>query len=199
MFRIRESQDRRDAADSRHGSGPSGCLTGKGAPIICPANRNLPSAGSAGECVPARRGALRLFIALWVGAAFGITGLSKADDEAVFVVAHPGVSTQTLTRDTTRALFGMRQRSWPDGEIARVFVLGDNDPVHVRFAKEELGVFPHQLRLAWDRAVFSGTGQAPRRVGSLSEMHERVGTTPGAIGYLTKEYLDERIQVIEME
>nr|WP_018871957.1 hypothetical protein [Thioalkalivibrio sp. ALJ16] len=142
---------------------------------------------------------LRLFIALWVGAAFGITGLSKADDEAVFVVAHPSVATQTLTRDTTRALFGMRQRSWPDGEIARVFVLGDNDPVHVRFAKEELGVFPHQLRLAWDRAVFSGTGQAPRRVGSLSEMHERVGSTPGAVGYLTKEYLDERIQVIEME
>lgn len=180
-------------------SGTCGCLTEKGAPAICSVNGNPTPMVSAGAGRHAWRSALRLFIVLWLGAVFGMAGLSKADDEAVFVVAHPGVSTQTLARDTTRALFGMRQRNWPDGEIARVFVLGDDDPVHVRFAKEELGVFPHQLRLAWDRAVFSGTGQAPRRVGSLSEMRERVGTTAGAVGYLTKEYLDERIQVIEME
>lgn len=145
--------------------------------------------------------ALRLFGILWLGLLCSVSGASavEADEETVFVVAHPGVPVGALARDTTRALFAMRQRNWPNGDVAQVYVLGDSHPVHVRFAKEELGVFPHQLRLAWDRAVFSGTGQAPRRVGSQSEMLEQVGATPGAIGYLTTEYLDERIQVIETE
>ena len=145
--------------------------------------------------------ALRLYSVLWLGMFCCLVGLSaaKADEETVFVVAHPDVTVGALARDTTRALFAMRQRNWPNGDVAHVYVLEDSHPVHVLFAKEELGVFPHQLRLAWDRAVFSGTGQAPRRVGSQSEMLERVGATPGAIGYLTTEYLDERVQVIESE
>ncbi len=93
----------------------------------------------------------------------------------------------------------MRQRTWPDGQAVRVFVLSNSHPMHARFAKEQLAVYPHQLQLAWDRMVFSGTGQAPDRVSDQTEMHERVATTPGAIGYLEREYLDDRVQVISME
>ncbi len=139
----------------------------------------------------------------WLAAVFLLVGLAGvpaagADDDAVYLVAHPDVSTRSLNRDNSRAMFAMRQRNWPDGASARVYVLPDSHPVHARFTKERLRVFPHQLRLSWDRAVFSGTGQAPREVGSLSEMRERVATTPGAMGYLTKEYLDERVQVIDV-
>lgn len=120
-------------------------------------------------------------------------------DERVVLVAHPQVANAALTRDTIRAIFAMRQRSWPDGEAVRVFVLPNDHPVHARFAKERLTVYPHQLQLAWDRMVFSGTGQAPNQVNSQSEMLERVAATPGALGYLEREYLDDRVQVITME
>lgn len=122
-----------------------------------------------------------------------------ADEQRVVLIAHPQVATTTLTRDTTRAIFAMRQRSWPDGQAVRVFVLPNDHPVHARFVKERLTVYPHQLQLAWDRMVFSGTGQAPNQVNSQSEMLERVATTPGALGYLEREYLDDRVQVITME
>lgn len=128
-----------------------------------------------------------------------LTGTPAMADEPVFLVAHEDVDTQQLNRDTARAIFAMRQRTWPDGQAARVFVLGNDHPVHARFAKENLTVYPHQLQLAWDRMVFSGTGQAPNRVTTQSEMLERIATTPGALGYLEKEYLDDRIQVISME
>lgn len=128
-----------------------------------------------------------------------LTGTPAMADEPVFLVAHKDVDTQQLNRDTARAIFAMRQRTWPDGQAARVFVLGNDHPVHARFAKENLTVYPHQLQLAWDRMVFSGTGQAPNRVTTQSEMLERIATTPGALGYLEKEYLDDRIQVISME
>jgi ABC-type phosphate transport system substrate-binding protein len=124
---------------------------------------------------------------------------AHAAERQVVLIAHPQVTNAALTRDTTRAIFAMRQRSWPDGQAVRVFVLPNNHPVHARFAKERLTVYPHQLQLAWDRMVFSGTGQAPSQVGSQIEMLERVATTPGALGYLEREYLDDRVQVITME
>ncbi|WP_280549257.1 MULTISPECIES: hypothetical protein [unclassified Halomonas] len=122
-----------------------------------------------------------------------------AREAPILLVAHPDVKTHQLKRDTTRAMFAMRQRTWPDGQAVRVFVLDNNHPVHARFAKEQLSVYPHQLQLAWDRMVFSGTGQAPNRVRDQAEMRERIATTPGALGYLEREYLDDRVQVISME
>lgn len=142
---------------------------------------------------------VRLAAFVWTTLMFLASGLACAQDASLAVVAHPGVATQHLTRDTTRAIFAMRQRTWPDGQAVRVFVLDNNHPVHARFAKEQLAVYPHQLQLAWDRMVFSGTGQAPNRVSDQQAMLERIATTPGALGYLEREYLDDRVQVISME
>lgn len=130
-----------------------------------------------------------------------LAGFSSAEaaEPPVLLVAHAGVDTRQLTRDTTRAIFAMRQRTWPDGQAVRVFVLPNDHPAHARFAKEQLAVYPHQLQLAWDRMVFSGTGQAPNRVTTQVEMRERIASTPGALGYLEREYLDDRVQVITMD
>lgn len=88
-----------------------------------------------------------------------------------------------MTVETIREIFFMRLSTWPDGSPIHVFVLPDNHPLHVRFAKEILGVFPFQLRSAWDRMVFSGTGVSPTTVETLEEMKSRVQTIPGSIGY----------------
>jgi ABC-type phosphate transport system substrate-binding protein len=122
-----------------------------------------------------------------------------AREPAVLLVANPDVTTRLLNRDTARAIISMRQRTWPDGQAVRVFVLGNNHPVHARFTKEQLSVYPHQLQLAWDRIVFSGTGQAPNRVSNQMEMRDNVANTPGALGYLEREYLDDSVQVISMD
>lgn len=137
-------------------------------------------------------------LVLLVGLNFAATN-AIAREAPLYLVAHPDVATRWLNRDTTRAIFAMRQRTWPDGQAVRVFVLSNNNPVHARFTKEQLAVYPHQLQLAWDRMVFSGTGQAPDRVNDQEEMRERVASTPGAIGYLEREYLDDSVQVISME
>ncbi|MGY2463122.1 hypothetical protein [Vreelandella sulfidaeris] len=122
-----------------------------------------------------------------------------AREPPVLLVANPNVTTHWLNQDTTRAIFAMRQRTWPDGQAVRVFVLDSSDPVHARFTKKQLSVYPHQLQLAWDRMVFSGTGQAPNRVSTQTEMRDRIASTPGALGYLEREYVDDSIQVISMD
>ncbi len=80
----------------------------------------------------------------------------------------------------------------------RVFVLPDEDPLHVAFTKDRLGLFPYQLRGVWDRQVFSGTVQAPTRVADESEMIRRVAAAPGAVGYARSALRDPRVHTLEV-
>lgn len=115
------------------------------------------------------------------------------------LIVHPDTASDTVTSDLVRSLFTMRLRRWPNGAPARVFVLPDRNPVHRNFAKKVLGVFPHQLRRSWDRAVFSGTGQAPIEVKDEKQMLDRVANTPGAVGYVSGEKGGERVQFISLD
>jgi hypothetical protein len=62
-----------------------------------------------------------------------------------------------------------------------------------------LSIFPHQLRRAWDRGVYSGIGQAPTTLDSEAEMRAIVASTTGAIGYLPTEMVNANVRVIEVE
>ena len=110
----------------------------------------------------------------------------RADELKPFLFDSSG-QVKTLTTETVREIFFMRISSWPDGSRIHVFVLPDKNPLHVKFAKEILGVYPFQLRSAWDRMVYSGTGVPPTTVETLDEMQTRIKQTPGAIGYLGRE------------
>lgn len=114
------------------------------------------------------------------------------------VVLHPA-NTQAIKSSELRSIFQMRRRSWQDGTPVRVFVLPDNHPVHQAFCKNTLGVFPYRLRKAWDRLVFTGTGQQPTQVESIQAMRDIIQQTPGAIGYLPENLLDPSLRALHTE
>ena len=138
--------------------------------------------------------ASRALVFVLVCFAFGI-GTALAVD----VVANPSVPDIALKRSTAWAVFSMRLRTWSDGSPTTVFVLADSSPVHAEFSKTVLDTFPYQLRRAWDRLVFSGTGQAPIEVKSIAEMRDRILSTPGAVGYLPAGPLDKGIRIVRVE
>jgi hypothetical protein len=153
-------------------------------------------------------GALRVLLLLLLGGVVGVPGAASAESAvSVQVVTHPGVSLDSgdaspsgyAGRLSLRAVFGMRLRAWPDGQPIRVFVLDDDHPVHRRFAKTVLSVYPYQLRRVWDQQVYSGTGQAPNRVGTQQAMREAVAGTAGAIGYLAADQVDDSVRVLGIE
>jgi len=114
------------------------------------------------------------------------------------VVVNKGVEESSVSQNVLRVIFGMRLRSWNDGTPITVFVLDDRSELHRSFCKSKLNMFPHQLRQAWDRMVYSGTGQAPALVSSEEEMRQRVSSTPGGIGYLTSEWLDDSVKILQI-
>jgi ABC-type phosphate transport system substrate-binding protein len=115
----------------------------------------------------------------------------EASAPSVDVIVSPSLASAKLDRGLLRAVFTMRMRQWPDGSPIRVFVLPDSDPLSDMFYRERLGMYSYVLRRAWDRMVFTGTGLAPTVVQSEREMIERVRSTPGAIGYVSKHDLSE--------
>lgn len=100
------------------------------------------------------------------------------------LIAHPDVGVESMSVNEARLYITMRLRTWPDETPVTVFVLPDDSPVHDRFTRDALRLFPYQLRRVWDKQLFAGTGQVPVTVSTESEMLQRVATTPGALGYI---------------
>jgi ABC-type phosphate transport system substrate-binding protein len=119
--------------------------------------------------------------------------------QSLDLVINPDVDQVSLSRNTLRSIFSMRKTQWPDGSPIHVFVMGDKNDLHRRFTKQLLGLFPHQLRRAWNRQIYSGMGQAPIKVETEQEMREQVANTPGAIGYLSEGYFNDHVRTIEIE
>ncbi len=128
---------------------------------------------------------------------FSIPLLSYAANKPTLIV-NKSVQQSSISMGALRTIFGMRLRSWNDGTTIRVIVLPDNHPLHSSFSKRVLGMFPHQLRWAWDRLVYSGTGQAPIQVSTEEQMLHILQTTAGAIGYLETVPKDDNIHPLEI-
>lgn len=131
----------------------------------------------------------------------GIFALCMANmvlaDNSPVVVVNPKIYPKGfISQSALSAIFGMRLRKWEDGSGIKVFVLPDDNPLHIAFSKKVLLVYPYQLRYAWDRLVFSGTGEEPVKVKSEQQMREIVGSTPGAIGYLSRSMIDETVKTV---
>ena len=134
-----------------------------------------------------------LFAALTVSAA-----CCYAVSAAEIIVNHT-VPAGSYSLMDVRAIFTMQQRFWPNGEQIKVFTLSDSDPIHKDFVKNNLNMFPHQLRRGWDRMTFSGTGNAPIQLDSEQDMIDRLINTPYSIGYLNSRPDNEKIRLFEYQ
>jgi hypothetical protein len=123
---------------------------------------------------------------------------AQTPDPVMVAIAYPATSEESIPRASLRAILGMRLQKWPADTPVKVFVLKDDAVEHATFSKTVLQVFPHQLRMAWDRQVFSGQGQYPEQLGSTQEMLSRVASTPGAIGYVKASEVNQNVRVLKI-
>lgn len=119
--------------------------------------------------------------------------------DASDIVVNESVPSADFSLNKTRAIFAKQLSFWPNGEKIKVFVLADDHPLHKQFCKQNLNMFPHQLRRIWDRKVFSGTGQAPYLVETEEEMLEKISNTPNAIGYISNGSGHEKIRLFDYQ
>ena len=121
--------------------------------------------------------------------------------DRVVPVVNADTAQFSISKNGLSAIFKMRLLKWQDGtgKPITVYVLPDDTPLHKRFSKEILNVFPHQMRRAWNKLVFSGSGQAPIEVKNVAKMIEKVASTPGAIGYLNAGDIPDDIRILDIQ
>jgi ABC-type phosphate transport system substrate-binding protein len=139
-----------------------------------------------------------IFLSLYLLNCLNNLVYAQNDDIGMVVITHPATSKESIPRESLRAIFGMLLQKWPGDNAVKVFVLRDDAPEHSTFSKSVLQVFPHQLRMAWDRQVFSGQGQYPEQLSSTQEILARVATTPGAIGYVRSNEVNQHVRVLRI-
>lgn len=127
--------------------------------------------------------AVRIPLNALAGCLYLLAAMARGVPDPV-VVAHPAVPSIALSVTAARLYVTRKVTTWPDSTPVVVFVMPDDAPTHDAFSRAVLGLFPYQLRKAWDRQIYSGTGQGPEVVATEREMLQRVSTTPGALGYV---------------
>jgi hypothetical protein len=142
-----------------------------------------------------RRAAQAMAVTLWL-LAFS-TGAQA--DTGIHVISNSQQPVTILSLKELRAMFLMRLRTWPNGETVQVFVLRQEDPVHIQFCKDLLSVYPHQLQAGWDRLVYSGTGAAPVILETEQEMLNTIANTPGSIGYIQEDIPHANVKTITVQ
>lgn len=141
-----------------------------------------------------------LKVIIHIVAAAALFMVSAGHVFAVDLIVNANNPNDLITKRKVRSIYGLHLKNWGRASTIKVYALPDNHEIHIRFCKDFLSIFPHQLRAAWDRATFSGTAQAPVIVRSVEEMIQKVSENPGAIGYIDdQEIIDENIKILVVE
>ena len=110
----------------------------------------------------------------------------SAGDTPIVLVVNDSVKIRQISTDSLRAIYSLRQLSWPNGEEVTTFVLNIDGDTHRQFCRDLLKVYPHQLKKGWDRMEYTGRARGPQVVQSEQMLLDLVKQIPGAIGYVQR-------------
>ena len=131
---------------------------------------------------------------LLLGVLLALTSAAHATPK---ILLNESVDAAWLDSAYLNQIFAMQIRKWPDGLAIQVFILPSDSNLHRKFVVDRLQIQAHQLDRIWNRMLFTGTGKAPTVVESEDEMLKVIQTTPGAVGYVSKDYPTEGVKVLQ--
>ena len=109
---------------------------------------------------------------------------TRADEEQLLVIAHPGVAIDSIDGDTLAAIFTHARRRWPSGDEVIAVNLEPNTPARVYFDRVVLDMTPLQAARYWiDKRIRDG-GTAPLKAPTPAMMVKVVASLARSIGYV---------------
>ena len=124
---------------------------------------------------------------------FCVAMISSASAQTI--VANPGVKGTEISKADLRDIFSGSSSTFKDGSHA-VPVTLKAGAVHDEFLKTYVGKTDSGYRAAWRMLVFTGQGSMPKTLDSDAQVIEYVANTPGAIGYVSKAAVSEKVKTL---
>lgn len=123
-------------------------------------------------------------------------GTSWAAEQSFVVVATPGATAdRRLTREIVARIFLRKQNFWPQGARIQPVNLPATHPMRRLFSQSVLGSAPEALEDYWRDMYFHGV-LPPHVLSSEEAVILFVGSTPGAIGYVSTCTAAQKLSVV---
>jgi ABC-type phosphate transport system substrate-binding protein len=133
----------------------------------------------------------------WVLGLAAIFAAFTASAQDVVIVANKNVTLPEISEAQLRDIFiGSRSRLNDGTRVTPVLLKGG--PAHEVFLRNHLGEDPDEFRNRWRKAVFTGQGAMPKEFSSETALLDYVAATPGAIGYVSRVTVAEKIRVLSI-
>jgi ABC-type phosphate transport system substrate-binding protein len=140
---------------------------------------------------------MRSKFALFLFVAFAslLTQLAHAQ---VIVIANPSIRASTVSKAELSDVFTGSTSSLRDGSrVSPVLLKGGAD--QVAFLNEFIGKSDAAFRAGWRSLVFSGQGAMPKTIESEAALVDYIAATPGAIGYIGKSTVHDRVKILAVK
>lgn len=120
---------------------------------------------------------------------------SSAAPAGVAMIVNKANPVDQLPVEDVRNIFLGKKTTWADGRILS-FVVQEGTEVHKIFTAEIMDKTVQQYDLYWKRAMFTGTGMAPKAFKNDDEVKAYVASRINAIGYVNAGSVDHTVKKI---
>jgi ABC-type phosphate transport system substrate-binding protein len=120
-----------------------------------------------------------------------------ATSAEVAVIANPSVPVNQVDKSTLFDVFSGDIKEWDNGEPIVLVDLKPKSDVKTAFY-DFLGKSASRMKSIWMKNLLTGEGQPPESLDSQTEILEKVATTPGAIGYVDRNLVNEQVVTLKV-
>ena len=126
--------------------------------------------------------------------------LPAAALDGVVVIANISVPVDSIRAADLKDIYTGRTTYWQDGQSVGIVLLADEtsgDKTGVAL-NEVSGMNASQFRTFWQRMVFSGRGQQPRKADNAASVVALVASTKGALALVPSDIGLKGVKIIEV-
>lgn len=108
----------------------------------------------------------------------------------VYVVVNDSVQTDSLNSEKIVEIYTLNKSNWDNGERITVIDIKGADDAKDYFYKC-INLDANSVKKIRLKKLFTGAAKPPKAVNTKKELIDMVASTPGAVGYIDKEFLDK--------
>jgi len=113
----------------------------------------------------------------------------------VAVIANKSVSESSISASKAAEIYLLKAKTWSNGKAIVTTTLKSDNSTSKKFFGS-MGKSLMEMNKAWMKIQLTGEGQAPVGCGSEEEILEKVASTPGAIGYISTDKVNDKVKVL---
>jgi ABC-type phosphate transport system substrate-binding protein len=113
----------------------------------------------------------------------------------VAVIANKSVSESAISASKLADIYLLKAKTWSNGKaMVPITIKSDNETVQKFFGS--MGKSSMEMKKIWMKLQLTGEGQAPEAAGSEDEVVEKVASTPGAVGFISADKVNDKVKVL---